>query len=70
MRSALALNATDLAELAQHLYWDAAHRAVRSLVNDGTFAGAIKVEELHVESFLPLVMLPHYCERTAVNSHS
>lgn len=41
------------------LYWDSCHRAVRELVNDGAFLGAVKVEELHVESFLPLVVLPH-----------
>jgi len=41
------------------LYWSACHQAVRSLVNDGSFLGAVKVEELHVESLLPLVVLPH-----------
>lgn len=41
------------------LYWTACHKAVRALVVDGSFLGAVKVEELHVESLLPLVVLPH-----------
>lgn len=41
------------------LYWTACHKAVRALVDDGSFLGAVKVEELHVESLLPLVVLPH-----------
>ena len=41
------------------LYWTACHKAVRALVKDGSFLGAVKVEELHVESLLPLVVLPH-----------
>jgi hypothetical protein len=41
------------------LYWTACHKAVRALVDDGSFLGAVKIEELHVESLLPLVVLPH-----------
>lgn len=41
------------------LYWDACHEAVRSMVRDGSFLGAVKVEELHVQSLLPLKVLPH-----------
>lgn len=41
------------------LYWTACHKAVRALVDDGSFLGAVKVEELHVEALLPLVVLPH-----------
>jgi hypothetical protein len=51
------MDAPDWCDLA--LYWGACRHAVRALVRERVFAGAIKVEEVSVLGLLPVEVRPH-----------